>query len=214
MAKAAWGESSKDMKSKVYPTVIGVLCLAIVLLLVGRFQVEVGVEPTTSEKNTVEPVPLPSPSTGEVAPSSPPNNAPLPQEQAAVAIATPGNTLPITSDTTYQGSLRVSNQSAHPIRVALLTQPSEPSAGSSAPPTERQLSFQEPAHWDFAPGEGSRKGLILSLPENNLQLKKGDVVVAFAQDGSRRYWGPYVVGETSTPAWNNETSEWQLVLQP
>jgi hypothetical protein len=37
--------------------------------------------------------------------------------------------------------------------------------------------------------------------------------VAFAQDGSRRYWGPYVVGETSSPEWNPQTQEWQLVLQ-
>jgi hypothetical protein len=74
--------------------------------------------------------------------------------------------------------------------------------------------YAEPAHWDFAPGEGSRQGLILSLPNGNLKLKQGDILVAFAQDGSRRYWGPYVVGETAAPIWNSKVSEWQLILQP
>jgi hypothetical protein len=56
--------------------------------------------------------------------------------------------------------------------------------------------------------------LILSLPQGNLKLKQGDILVAFAQDGSRRYWGPYVVGETTAPILNRKTSEWQLILQP
>jgi hypothetical protein len=45
-------------------------------------------------------------------------------------------------------------------------------------------------------------------------LQAGDVLVAFAQDGSRRYWGPYVVGKTTLPTWNTEQKEWSLVLQP
>jgi hypothetical protein len=74
--------------------------------------------------------------------------------------------------------------------------------------------YNEPAHWDFAPQEGSTRGLILSLPDGNLQVKDQDVLVVFAQDGSRRYWGPYVIGQMLLPVWNSETSEWQLTLQP
>jgi hypothetical protein len=69
-----------------------------------------------------------------------------------------------------------------------------------------------PAHWDFAPQEGSEKGLLLSLPDGKLQLSKGDVIVAFAQDGSRRYWGPYIVGETPLPMWDSQQKEWWLIL--
>jgi hypothetical protein len=62
--------------------------------------------------------------------------------------------------------------------------------------------------------EGGSQGLLLSLPQETLKLKKGDVLVAFAQDGSRQYWGPYVVGETPSPVWNQKQAEWQLVLKP
>lgn len=103
------------------------------------------------------------------------------------------------------GALRVSNQSDHPLRVALLSAPTS---------TASKPKYGEPVHWDFAPGEGGSQGLIVSLPEGNLKLKKGDILVAFAQDGSRRYWGPFVVGETDTPVLNRKTSEWQLILQP
>lgn len=105
------------------------------------------------------------------------------------------------------GGLRVSNQTDHPLRVALLLK--EPAPNGATKP-----KYDEPVHWDFAPGEGSSQGLVLSLPEGNLKLKKGDILVAFAQDGSRRYWGPFVVGETDTPVLNRKTSEWQLILQP
>lgn len=113
------------------------------------------------------------------------------------------------------GGLRVSNPTDHPVRVALLAQqPQANSAQAALTPTGKAPVYGEPAHWDFAPGEGSSQGLTLSLPEGNLQLKKGDVLVAFAQDGSRRYWGPYVIGETDQPLWNDQGSEWRLSLQP
>jgi len=101
----------------------------------------------------------------------------------------------------------MSNQTDQPVRLALLARQSET---ASAP---RQTTYGNPAHWDFAPGEGSANGLILSLPDGNLKLKTGDILVAFAQDGSRRYWGPYVVGETADPIWNRQTGEWQLSLK-
>ncbi|MUL39217.1 hypothetical protein BWI75_23690 [Gloeocapsopsis sp. AAB1 = 1H9] len=101
---------------------------------------------------------------------------------------------------TSSGALRMSNQTDQPVRVALLAKRSP------------NTYTQAPAHWDFAPLEGNEEGLILSLPEGSLTLNKGDIVVAFAQDGSGRYWGPYVVGETPTPVWNSQAQEWQLTL--
>ncbi|CAA9363704.1 hypothetical protein AVDCRST_MAG84-3668 [uncultured Microcoleus sp.] len=105
-------------------------------------------------------------------------------------------------DAKASGRLRVSNRSEHPVRVALLSK------------RQAKESYGKPAHWDFAPGEGGGKGLMLSLPEGKLQVKRGDILVVFAQDGSRHYWGPYVAGETASPAWNRKAGEWQLILQP
>lgn len=102
-----------------------------------------------------------------------------------------------------QGALRVSNQTNQPVRLALLARRSAPSG----------KTYNSPAHWDFAPREGSGQGLVLSLPDSSLKLKSGDILVAFAQDGSRRYWGPFVVGETALPVWNNQTEEWHLILK-
>ncbi|MBD2341911.1 hypothetical protein H6G64_33810 [Calothrix sp. FACHB-156] len=104
-----------------------------------------------------------------------------------------------------EGKLRMSNQTNQPVRLALLARKS---AAKSASKTQPDI----PAHWDFEPQEGSEKGLLLSLPNGNLKLEKGDILVAFAQDGSRRYWGPYVVGETSSPTWDSQSKEWRLVL--
>lgn len=108
-----------------------------------------------------------------------------------------------------QGNLRIWNRSDHTVRVALLArQPKEPNAKSGEPPK----GFASPAHWDFAPQEGSDSGLLVALPNRSIQLKRGDVLVAFAQDGSQRYWGPFVVGETDRPDWNTQAGEWQLTL--
>ncbi|PSB32282.1 hypothetical protein [Chlorogloea sp. CCALA 695] len=96
------------------------------------------------------------------------------------------------------GALILSNQTDLPVRVALLA---------------RGKKAVEPAHWDFAPLEGSTEGLVLSLPEGNFKLEKGDVLVAFAQDGSGQYWGPYVVGESDAPTWDAKLLRWNLTLQ-
>ncbi|NJN88784.1 MAG: hypothetical protein HC881_23995 [Leptolyngbyaceae cyanobacterium SL_7_1] len=95
--------------------------------------------------------------------------------------------------------MRVSNQTNHAVRVVWRSQ------SSIAP---------EPIHWDFAPQEGSAKGLLLSSPKGELVLQPGDVLMAFAEDGSRRYWGPYLIGETIAPVWSADTEEWVLILQP
>ncbi|MFM7406482.1 MAG: hypothetical protein ACKO3K_07415 [Cuspidothrix sp.] len=117
---------------------------------------------------------------------------------------------PVNSDskTKVAGSLRMSNKTTQPVRLAILARQSSLKNGLGD-----QTKFDIPAHWDFAPEEGSQKGLLLSLPQGNLKLEKGDILVAFAQDGSRSYWGPYVVGEGSTPKWDSQTQEWQLVLE-
>lgn len=135
-----------------------------------------------------------------------------------------------------RAALRVGNQTPHPVRIAFLersdtgsdrpghdalmipaTQPDtivNPSAELSAEQLDPEPIHSEPVHWDFEPGEGGYQGLILSLPQGDLNLEDGDILVVFAQDGSRRYWGPYVVGETPLPYWNQHRSEWQLLLQP
>ncbi|GAX35174.1 hypothetical protein [Nodularia sp. NIES-3585] len=114
-----------------------------------------------------------------------------------------------TANAKNQGTLRMSNQTDQPVRLALLAR--QPQVKDSS---NQQTNYDVPAHWDFDPQEGSAKGLILSLPNGNLKLETGDIIVAFAQDGSRRYWGPYVVGQTSVPEWNSQNREWSLVLNP
>ncbi|WAS06356.1 hypothetical protein LQF76_05595 [Gloeomargaritales cyanobacterium VI4D9] len=94
--------------------------------------------------------------------------------------------------------LRVSNRTKQPLRLVLLAR--------------KGTGYLEPVHWDFAPGEGEREGLLLSLPEGALSLNPGDILVAFSLDGSRRYWGPFVVGSTSKPTRTGEGAEWQLIL--
>ncbi|MEC4812132.1 MAG: hypothetical protein SAK29_02450 [Scytonema sp. PMC 1069.18] len=106
-------------------------------------------------------------------------------------------------------NLRMSNQTDQPVRLALLSRHSLEKSSKTG-----EINNAVPAHWDFAPQEGSEKGLVLSLPDRNLSLQKGDILVAFAQDGSRNYWGPYVVGETSSPRWNPQKQEWELILTP
>ncbi len=199
----------KDMK-RVYPAIaIGVITVTLLggaWLVLGRYQIEVSVGPTgPTSSDTVpsaavppappDPAALPSPSSSPISESSP---EPPKIDPAVLA--------------KQIGSLRVSNQTEHPLRIVLLSQTAKPSETSS--PENRPGEFDRPAHWDFAPGEGSGKGLLLSLPDRKIQLKPGDVLVAFAQDGSRSYWGPYVVGETRrSPVWNQQSQEWRLILQ-
>ncbi len=109
----------------------------------------------------------------------------------------PARPTPIVVSQTARG-LRVSNRTKQPIRLVWLGR--------------KGGGYQEPVHWDFAPGEGEREGLTLSLPEGVLVVNPGDILVAFSLDGSRRYWGPFVVGSTSKPTRPAETADWQLIL--
>ncbi len=191
----------KKLKSALYPLLVLALLLGLVGIGLGLFQFTVWIEPqpanissTPLMKSPVDPAvgkaDKPSPTLPTVSPA-------LPTPEASAS-----NIPKSTPVAAGQGTLRVSNPTEHPIRLALLARRS---------PTK---AYEEPAHWDFAPMEGGTKGLILSLPQGNLKLSKGDILVAFAQDGSRLYWGPYVVGETPLPLWNQQVAEWQLVLKP
>jgi cytoskeletal protein RodZ len=196
----------KNVRLNLYPAIIITLGLTLLAMLFS--QLKFSIEPAPTEpvaslpepSPSIAPQPQPSPSSVVTAPSP---VAPTPQPS------------PVTLPTTLrQGSLRISNQTDYPIRVALLPQQSLAGNIATKSSEPEQSQFGEPVHWDFAPEEGSSRGLRLSLPNGNLKIQEGDVVVAFAQDGSRRYWGPYIVGTTASPTWESTTTEWQLVLQP
>ncbi len=121
---------------------------------------------------------------------------------------------PAASEPAYQsGKLRVSNRSEHPIRLAIRLRAEKAQGDKYNEKVASPLKFDSPAHWDFYAGEGGDRGVVVALPSRAVYLKKGDVVVAFAQDGSQRYWGPFIVGETDNPMWNDRTTEWQLILE-
>lgn len=178
---------------------IAILGFSLVALLLSRLEIQVSREPAGDYLPPVADNP-PSP---EPQPSGSPSAAPLPAPVAESPAASPTVAPPAPANS--QGGLRVSNKTAFPIRLALLYQ---------TPATETASTYEQPVHWDFAPEEGEAKGLIVSLPSGNLRLRAGDVLVGFAQDGSRRYWGPYIVGKTTVPAWSSEQQEWSLVFQP
>ncbi|MHC5596410.1 MAG: hypothetical protein ACYTXC_10725 [Nostoc sp.] len=209
------------MKSSVYRNVgVTASCLGLLVALVGCFGVSVSLESTNPDTSSQQPALTTQWETSSSLPVSPEKGisasistpATIPTNQ--VEHSTKENTYPVlavrdksASIANQQGSLRISNQTNQPVRLALLARQSV--AKSSA---TKEINYDVPAHWDFDPQEGSDKGLVLSLPQNNLKLEKGDILVAFAEDGSRRYWGPYVVGETQLPKWNSQNREWQLVL--
>jgi hypothetical protein len=116
-------------------------------------------------------------------------------------------------DLVPSGKLRVSNRSEHPIRLAMRLKSEKLRGDKYNEKVSQRDRYEAPAHWDFYAGEGSDRGLVVALPNRSLHLSKGDVVIAFAQDGSRRYWGPFIVGETDNPLWDPATQEWKLVLE-
>ncbi|WP_204153030.1 hypothetical protein [Leptolyngbya sp. CCY15150] len=206
---------TKDFKLWVYPAVAGVIGLALLAWVFRPFDLSIQIEPVQPD---VTPG-MDDASSAERSLSSITNE--IPQAFPATAddqfLVSP-DSIPANAD--LRGHLRVSNRSIYPVRVALLARPGDgdstipeadleeitPSTTASPPP------FTEPVHWDFAPAEGSARGLMLSLPDQDLSIQPGDIVVAFAQDGSRHYWGPFVVGQTPIPAWHTQDGEWHLVL--
>jgi hypothetical protein len=208
--------------SVVYRNVgVTAFCLGLLGLVVSCFEMSISFEPantdistqTSTEASQLDKTPSVTVSPEKAISASLSTSATIPSNQ--VGYSTKNNTNPVlarnqSSDKAKgSGTLRMSNLTNQPVRLALLAR----QAGVKSA-TSKQTNYDVPAHWDFAPKEGGEKGLILSLPQGNLKLEKGDILVAFAQDGSRRYWGPYVVGETSSPKWNTQSREWQLVLSP
>lgn len=210
------GKPAKGVRLKWYPTigitgaavlVLGVAWLAISQLPPKMPTQSVDLNSLSKSNNSSVVDPKPAMPTTPLPAVSPVPDKPLPESPARVAENSPQ----VVALAVRTGALRISNPTDYPVRVALLPQkPAEPTSTSRTASPE----FDIPAHWDFAPQEGGTKGLLVSLPDRNVTVRKGDILVAFAQDGSRRYWGPYVVGETPIPTWNPKTSEWQLILQP
>ncbi|MGJ3246130.1 MAG: hypothetical protein ACFE0I_08655 [Elainellaceae cyanobacterium] len=196
----------------------GVLALGLLGFFVIRSSIWVSPRSTQDSPPADSDI-TPSPPIEPISPASPviPPSDSLPSQDAETPFTPQTSAFP--PEAVPRGTLRVSNQTIHPVRIALLPQSTDPdinaqpleNPGASEMPA---VLYGEPVHWDFAPEEGSTKGLLLSMPVGDLQLQGGDILTAFAQDGSRRYWGPYVVGKTAMPTWNSDTQEWQLVLQP
>ncbi len=189
----------KNLKFTLYSLFALVFLFGIAGIGLGlsRFRISIETDPNTASLPVMEPPsPPPAETAKKLAPALP-ATPPLPTPAVS-----PAQKLDPVAVAARQGNLRVSNPTEHPVRVALLSR------------QLAQKTYGEPTHWDFSPMEGGAQGLMLSLPLGGLKLKKGDVLVAFAQDGSRLYWGPYVVGETAAPSWNAKIAEWQLVLQP
>lgn len=181
----------------IYPVTIALAVLGFLVWWLGRYEVSVQVETAPPELPRQEIAPLPLPQAPEHSPQ------PTRTEQAAQPLPRVANSQQ-EGAIAPSGELRVSNPTNFPVRVALLRQ-AKGATGKTA--------FDEPIHWDFAPQEGGTAGLVLAMPDGNVRLQAGDVLVAFAQDGSRRYWGPFVVGQTAEPTWNAQEQEWQLVLR-
>ncbi|MDZ8187051.1 MAG: hypothetical protein RMX96_19665 [Nostoc sp. ChiSLP02] len=210
------------MKTSVYRNLgVTACCLGLLVALVGCLGVSVSFEPANPDTSSE---PLSNNSEWNIASSTPmsarnsistSNLSPVATNQSdRVENTNQDKTYPVlanrdrsTTKVKEQGTLRMSNHTNQPVRLALL-------ARSVAKGSSGKTKYDLPAHWDFAPQEGSEKGLVLSLPQNNLKIEKGDILVAFAQDGSRRYWGPYVVGETQQPKWDPQSKEWQLIVTP
>lgn len=193
-----------DLKLKLYPALIGVLTTIIAVLLLGRLISPAG-KPASrfSPLGSVE-ADRPLAVSGLSAIATVPWTESLVETEPVATPVLPAPALPAIA--AQIGQLRVSNSTPHVVRVVLLAQ--KPDSDSN---TDR---YREAVHWDFAPGEGAGKGLLLSLPDGELQLQPNDVLMGFSLDGSQRYWGPYVVGQTPFPSWNDSTGEWTLDLVP
>jgi hypothetical protein len=199
-------KSTKEVRLKGFSAIAAIVAGS--LILIGGWAIlgqSLSLNPRSTSDTSVS-------APGAINESTAISNAVTPSASESVLAQdfTPSNAQVVPGNTTRQGLLRVGNLSEHPVRVALLLK----KGGSAKNDTTPNVRYEPPAHWDFAPGEGRTKGLLLSLPNRSIKVKKGDVLVAFAQDGSRRYWGPYVVGETETPNWNTNANEWELVLEP
>ncbi|MBD2186905.1 hypothetical protein [Pseudanabaena mucicola] len=139
---------------------------------------------------------------------SPPQNRDISENIEASKLIVPPLpstfTRPSLNDGENIGSLRVGNRTDRSVRIVLLSRIT----------SQNEWQTIEPLNWDFEPNEGGKEGLLLSLPNYKIAIGKGDVIFAFATDGSRTYWGPNIVGETDAPFWDSQNKEWSMVLQP
>lgn len=218
--QAMTGKPVRQMKSRwqvaAGVTLAAVLCLVSAWVVFKRFTV------TAIAPSTLDPLPAPMSESTEAMggqATSAPDGTSLPAATPTKQAEVPVGKQPTEALVIRQGVFRIGNPTGYPVRVALLSKkaPAEPALSKGNASTAKaisQPSYELPSHWDFAPEEGGAKGLLVSLPDRTLKLKKGDVLIAFAQDGSGRYWGPYVVDETALPLWNAKAVEWQLILQP
>ena len=222
-------KSARQIKSRgqfvATVTLAAVLCVVSGWVVLKRFT-GVPIAPSTldplpvsSSESTKAAKELPSAPGSANAPTAPVQSAPTATIQSAPPAIKQATQQPPGTAAIRQGVFRIGNPTGYPVRVALLPQKvASASARTDANATTvnavNQPRYELPAHWDFAPKEGGTQGLLVSLPDRTLKLKKGDILVAFAQDGSGRYWGPYVVDETALPLWNAKAVEWQLILQP
>jgi hypothetical protein len=184
MTQPADKHSKSATKVSVWPLILAALVGGSVAFVLSQLQFSAWIE-DPANLESVPPVIETNPTARPTAPASP--------SVAASPIAP------------LKNGLRVSNQSAYALRLVLLSHRPSKQAGSQY--------GARPAHWDFDPHEGSQRGLLLSLPKQKLTLETGDILVAFALDGSRQYWGPYVVGETADPLQSKGSQEWQLILR-
>ncbi|MBD2074172.1 hypothetical protein H6F86_09760 [Phormidium sp. FACHB-592] len=213
------------MKLRCYPvvgaTLATLLCLVSGWVVYQRFTTSAIVPSAIDLPSADSELPKAAPASPATQPTNQPTLAPSAKPVPVPTAAQPVEALPdkrVGTASIRSGVLRVGNPTSYPVRVALLPkqevkQGSGKTESAIAQPDEPS-SYEVPAHWDFAPEEGGANGLLVSLPDRTLKLKRGDVLVAFAQDGSGRYWGPYVVDETAMPTWNPKAVEWQLILQP
>jgi len=200
-----WDKALREIKyRKWYPPIA--IATGIFVLVAGGW---VLFGRSLSQRPNLNDLPLPTPEES-ISPAAvrSPAAMPTPLPTVSLPATQPANPQTGQAIAQRQGVLRVSNLTEHPVRIALLQKK------SAAQFNQGGDRYEPPAHWDFEPGEGGDRGLLLSLPNRSLQLQSGDILTAFAQDGSRRYWGPYVVGETPFPKWDTPTAEWQLTLQP
>jgi hypothetical protein len=180
-------------RSSIVHLLLAALVGSTVALVLTQVQFSIWIDPSDSRQESPPIIEVDLPKEPTVAAS------PFPKVSSKPPFAVPN-------------ALRVSNRTPYPVRVVLRSR-----QGESAPVASQgqsKVDLPQPTHWDFAPQEGSQTGLLLSLPKGELRLSPGDVLMAFALDGSRRYWGPYVVGETLEPRQIPASSEWNLVLDP
>jgi hypothetical protein len=193
------GNQTKEVtspKPSILPLIMAALFGGAVVFILSQLQFRAWID-TSDSRDAMPPV-------IDVNPTPPLKPSPAPSVIATAPPVRPPKTIP--------DGLVVSNLSPSPVRVVLLSGQSKQKQKKAN--FKKATPYRLPIHWDFAPNEGSQVGLLLSLPEGKLKLVSGDVLVAFALDGSRQYWGPYVVGKTTTPTKATQSSAWQLKLEP